>query len=106
MAKSSRVKGACGEREAAAFVSQWWPDAKRGLGQARSGGDVPDVDGTPLWLEVKRRKRIAFVDWLRQAERATCGRPPVVLLREDGDTRWVAMMDAQALLALLHAAGQ
>ena len=106
MGKKSRTKGAVGEREAAVFVGQWWPGANRGLGQARDGGDACDVEGTPLWLEVKRRKRIGPLAWLRQAEEASDGRLPVVLMRADGDTRWVAMLDAAKLCEILGAPGK
>ena len=100
--KSSRQKGQRGEREAVKFAARFFPAAKRGLGQARSGGDVPDVDGTPLWIEVKRRSGIAALRFLGQALEATDGRLPVVLMREDDDPRWVAMLDAGALFALIN----
>lgn len=105
MGKQQRSKGQRGEREAAKALQALWPDAKRGLGQARSGGDVPDVDGTPFWCEVKRRQSIAALRYLEQADAATDGRPPLVLMREDTApgqrVRWVAMLDLGALLDAL-----
>ena len=59
MGKRERTKGAVFEREVANLMrSIGYADAKRGIGQARSGGEVPDVDGTPWWIEAKHRKAI------------------------------------------------
>ena len=54
--RGSRRKGATFEREVAERLRRVWPTAKRGLGQARQGREVPDVDGTPYWIELKHRK--------------------------------------------------
>lgn len=102
MGKRSRNKGQRGEREAAALLSSLgFTDSRRGLGQARAGGEVPDVDGSPWWVEVKRHRGIAAVRFLEQAELAAQDagdpRPPLVLMREDArpgkGVRWVAMLD-------------
>jgi hypothetical protein len=54
--KGARAKGATFEREVAERLRRVWPGAKRGLGQARQGREVPDIDGTPYWIELKHRK--------------------------------------------------
>lgn len=86
MGRLSRRKGAGWERELAKRWRDLYPDARRGIGQARSGGDVPDVDGTPWWIEAKRRKRHDVRGAMRQAIDATDGRVPVVVCRWDGDS--------------------
>lgn len=73
MSKLSRDKGAAYER---GLAQRWrekgiFPGAKRGLGQCRDGSDVPDVDGTPLWVEAKDRvKHSSPIVYLKQAEEA------------------------------------
>jgi hypothetical protein len=104
---NSRNKGATGEREAAAA----WT-AATGLPAARTAqrtgkhGDADVETPAPVHLEIKRRARIAAVQFLRQAEQdATPGRVPVVVAREDGDTEWVVMFrlnDARAFANALR----
>lgn len=53
MGRMQRVKGATYERWVANVLKAIWPGAKRGIGQTRAAGDVPDVDGTPYWIECK-----------------------------------------------------
>lgn len=66
--KRSRDKGARGEREAAAFLSQWFPKAARGVSQTRGGIDGPDVEGIyGLWVEVKRLAAPQSSAWLLKA---------------------------------------
>ena len=88
MSARSRNKGAAYERE---LANRWrdsglYPDARRGIGQARWGGDVPDVDGTPWWVEAKCQARPNVFAAMEQAEEATDGRTPVVVAcrREKG----------------------
>lgn len=90
----SRAKGARGEREAAAA----WTDATglpAGRTAQRTGKlGTPDITlGTDrLHAEVKRRARLAVSEFQRQAERdAPEGAVPLVLMREDGDPRWLVM---------------
>lgn len=73
------------ERTMPVLVRPLFPEAKRGIGQARSGSEVADVEGTPFWVEVKRRKAINVRASMKQAKDATDGRPPVVVCRWDGD---------------------
>jgi Holliday junction resolvase len=101
LGKRSRDKGAAGERELAIFLKPWFPDAKRGVGQSQSGDNQADIVGTaPLFVECKRRKRIAVIDHLKQCESAASGRGlPVVFMREDRG-EWVAMVKAEHFLQM------
>lgn len=105
MSKASRDKGQRGEREAATRLGSLFPGATRGLGQARDGSNAADVEGTPFWVEVKSVARIAAMRFLEQADAATDGRPPLVLMKEcrrGRRGRWVAMLDLDTLLAMLE----
>jgi hypothetical protein len=79
----SRNKGAAWERQVANELKPYFPNARRGLGQARSAGEVSDVEGTPWWVECKRMKRCSIEAAWRQAEAATDGRPILVVTRDD-----------------------
>lgn len=95
MGKASRDKGKRGEREAAASVSHHWNAAGARRSQQFCGRDGDaDLTGVPgMHLEVKRYARIAAIDFLEQAEMdAASGNVPVVLMREDTSTEWVAMV--------------
>lgn len=79
-----------------------WPDAKRGLGQARSAGEVPDVDGTPLWVECKRY-RVCSTRFLQKAlkkaeEEAAGRRPVVVIYKEDRGPIFVVELQGEQLM--------
>jgi hypothetical protein len=81
--KRSRDKGANYERD---IARRWresglFPEAKRGIGQTRAGGDVPDVDGTPFWVECKDRKSHSSLKaYFKQCAAATDGRTPLVVM--------------------------
>ena len=82
--KRSRNKGATGERELAALLT----DAlgfvvQRKLGQARDGGD--DIQVGKYRIEVKRREALRLDDWSKQVEdAANPGDVPVVAYRRNG----------------------
>lgn len=95
---NSRQKGKRGELEAA----KAWEKAT-GLNVHRTAqvdgklsADLAGVEG--LHLEVKRRRRIASLDFLLQAENDSADRDqehpdvPVVLMRQDQDTNWAVMV--------------
>ncbi len=88
MSALSRRKGAAYERE----LAKRWRDmalfvrAARGLVQSRSAREVPDVDGTPYWVEAKRRKVHNLRAAMQQAIAASDGRIPLVVARYDGDS--------------------
>jgi hypothetical protein len=67
MGMRSRQKGKRGEREVVALFKGVYPDAKRGWWQSRGGSVVPDVDGTPFWIEVKLGARPNPLAALQQA---------------------------------------
>lgn len=91
MSASSRRKGHDYERALAATLRSVWPEARRGISQTRDGSDVPDVEGTPYWVEAKRGKRVAIRAAYDQAVEAADGRPPVVVSREDRSPPLVTM---------------
>jgi hypothetical protein len=83
--RHSQRKGKRTEQRAALDLREFYPSAVRGLGQARDGTDTADVEGTPWWVEVKANGSPLAA--LAQAESATDGRPPLVLLYLDHDRR-------------------
>jgi len=94
MSKLSRTKGAGGERELCALLSDAFGQVvKRKLGQARDSGH--DIDLPPFRIEVKRRKRIAnLYQWVDQADSQPgpeLSEMPVVALRADGKP-WLVVM--------------
>lgn len=100
--RRSRNKGASFERRVAAMFKLVWPDALRGIGQARSASEVPDVDGTPLWVECKKRKGNPDIPAaLKQARAATDGRPVVAVTAKDFEEPLVTMYLVD-WLAFLH----
>jgi len=92
MGKLSRTKGCAFERHIANRLKLIYPHARRGIGQARAGGEVPDVDGTPMWIECKHERRPNPFAALKQARLAlTDTREPtkyaggvVVIARKQG----------------------
>lgn len=89
--KKSRRKGASFERVAAKLLKPVFPEAKRGLGQARSATEVADVEGTPFWVEVKRHKRCSIQAAYEQAQDATDGRPLLIITKDDRGPTLVTM---------------
>jgi hypothetical protein len=100
--RRSRTKGAAFERLTARTLKPHWPEARRGIGQARSAGEVADVQGTPFWVECKRQKRCNIQAAYKQAQEATDGRPPLVVTRDDNSTTLVTM-DMETFLKWLTA---
>lgn len=91
MGRMQRNKGATYEREIAKTLQQVYPEARRGIGQARSASEVADVEGTPFWVECKRGRMPNVRGAIRQACAATDGRPYLVVVRDDGDSSFVTM---------------
>lgn len=110
--KKSRNKGAGFEREVATELRDPYPKAKRGLGQARAAGEVPDVEGTPYWLELKCYARAINVRAvMAQAEQAAAehavreglpARLPVVIARKTGMRPDLVTMRMADWLALVR----
>ena len=101
----SRAKGSRGEREAAAA----WTAATGLIGERtaqRTGKTgLPDITVgiSSLHCEVKRRARLGCSEFMRQAERDARQRIPFVLMREDGDSGWLAMVRLENLVQLAEA---
>lgn len=81
--RRSRTKGASFERWVANRLKPYYPNAKRGIGQARSSSEVSDVEGTDFWIECKRHKKPSIPAAWKQAEEATDGRPLLVVTKAD-----------------------
>ena len=91
-----REKGATWERRVAnLFAAAGWDGSKRGLGQARSAHEVPDVDVPTLWPECKRGRvtnpRGALQQAIEASEAAGTGRIPVAITRDDGGVGLVTL---------------
>jgi hypothetical protein len=86
MSKMQRNKGAGFERDLANYLTAHGLPAKRGIGQARSASEVPDVDLAGFWIECKRHKRTNPRAALAQAIEASEGttRMPVAVCRDNG----------------------
>lgn len=95
MGRRSKTKGARGERDAAAFLRQYYPDAARGASQTRGGEDAPDVDNSPYWVEVKFYENLAVEKWVAKAESDSknSGKEPMVMMRCNRG-EWIVAMRA------------
>jgi Holliday junction resolvase len=82
--KMARNKGAAGERELAAILTDKLGFVvQRKLGQARDGGD--DIQIGKYRIEVKRRERVQVDQWAEQVEQAAGESDvPVVVYRRNG----------------------
>lgn len=82
--KGKRNKGAAGERELAALLSDHLGFVvKRNLGQARDGAD--DLTVQHFRLEVKRQETLRIDEWSKQVEScAQAGEVPVLAYRRNG----------------------
>lgn len=114
MSNSQRRKGAAWERD---LANRWknsglYPKARRGTGQARKDAHVPDVDGTPWWVECKVGQRPNLLGALRQAEDARDAaalndrghRPVLVVAKLDRQGSMVLMRlaDFEAMAAVVE----
>lgn len=96
LSRRSRRKGAEFERLLASELRPIYGvkvEVKRGIGQTRAGGDCPDVDGTPWWVEAKHRKAVNIPAALAQAAEASKGRrPSLAITRANGGPIVVSML--------------
>lgn len=83
MPRASVVKGKTFERVVAVALRDIYPDARRGIVQARAGNEAPDVEETPFWVECKIGQRVNLHGALAQAAEATDGRPPLAICKVD-----------------------
>lgn len=114
-----RRKGAEWERELALYLRSQGLPAKRGIGQARSASEVPDVDLAGWWVEAKRHARTNPKAALAQAVTGTEehgeGRVPVAVCRDNGTAvegatvtmrlaDWVALVKDRRIVETVTAA--
>jgi Holliday junction resolvase len=93
---NSRQKGARIEREAAeALRDVLGISARRSVQYAGVAGDADLISGLPsVHFEIKARKSIGALRFMEQAQAdaAKAKTVPMVLLRENGDTEFYALM--------------
>lgn len=99
--RGARNKGAAGERELAALLSEHLGFVvKRNLGQARDGAD--DLTVAQFRIEVKRRETLRIDEWSQQVE--ACAQPgevPVVAYRRNGQP-WRVVLKLHDFLPLMR----
>lgn len=88
---ATRKKGVTYERSVAHRLAEVWPEAKRGLQFYGHGAGVPDVDGTPFFVECKHRQRVYVAKAMERAVGDSDGRPPVVIWKENHGEELVTM---------------
>ena len=64
MSNPNKEKGAETERRVAAFLSEWWPKARRKLGEGRQD-DEGDIGGIPFTCQVKYVAQARLGPWMR-----------------------------------------
>lgn len=98
-----RTKGHGYERTVAGYLRAIYPTAERGLQSRGGGAEVPDVNGTPLWVECKRFRKVpsALSLYYRAREEANDGRPAVLVLKEDHQPE-LAIVPLELLVGLLR----
>jgi hypothetical protein len=93
----SRRKGANAERELAKRFAEAMPgaDCKRGIGQARRGSEVADVEVPLLHVESKHGKRpnprAAYAQACADAEENGRGKIPIAVVRDDRKAPFVVI---------------
>lgn len=104
--RTRKARGAATQNLVAAYLrARGWPHAES-TGAGRAGMDILGVPGAAI--EVKARRDLRLIEWLRQASRSPG--LPVVVHRPDGMgpasiDEWPATLRLADLVALLHAAG-
>lgn len=116
MGAMQRRKGAAGENELKSLLSgQLGRVCKRNLGQERDGGDditIPRLGGGEICIESKRRRAIATLRFMEEAEAASDARAkrsvhggrniPLLAMREDGRKQWYVVMRLEDACMLLR----
>ena len=99
--RGRRNKGAAGERELAAILTDnLGVVVKRKLGQARDGGD--DIQIERFRIEVKRHERLQIKEWCKQIEAASDpGDIPIVCFRQNGEP-WRAVVPLDFLITAIR----
>lgn len=91
MGRMQRRKGASFECAMANALKPVYPEARRGIGQVRTAGEVADVEKTPWWIECKHHKVVNIRAAMKQAAESTDGRPCVVISRCNDEPVLVTM---------------
>lgn len=104
MGRSQRVKGRAYEQHVAREFRRVWPKAKRGIGQARSSAEVPDVDPHPdWWVECKHQRSCSWRGAWKQATEANGGkRKQQLVVTRDNGAKDFAHLPLADLLDLLE----
>jgi len=107
-----REKGKRYERAAAEKLEAVYPNAKRGIGQMRAANEVPDVDGTPWWVEAKHYTKTpnvhkAFKQALAALNEHREKHPAhfpagVLILSKQTDAHEIASMPLETFLTMLR----
>ena len=106
MSKASRDKGAQGEREVCALLSEELGiNAQRQLDQSRDGGAdiIIECGSKSLGIEVKRVERSTPLAWLRQIEAVNTDLHMV--LWRPSRSGWIGILPWETLLFLLRECG-
>ncbi len=106
MSKSQRTKGAQGEREFCALLSEELGiNVQRQLGQARDGGCDTwlQVADKPMAVEIKRHEKASVLSWLRQVRQVEADMH-VVAWRPSRES-WQVCMPVETFLQLVREAG-
>jgi hypothetical protein len=108
--RRAQQKGTTFEREVANAFKPLFPKAQRMFGQSREGNEMPDVGGTPFWIECAKGSTNAIHDKLRQGLEASStsegpsrGKPVVVVSHHGGTTETMATMRLADFLEVLDA---
>jgi hypothetical protein len=95
--RGRRRKGQVYEREVAARITEVLGlVVKRGLGQARTSGEVADVEAPGIWVECKNHQRANYYQALQQAVRDEAlhrgpYKVPVAVIKETGREQVVCL---------------
>ena len=112
--KSSRNKGANGEREFIAIMQETVNNVfkpgtivlKRNLFQTQEGG--ADVAGFPDWLdkfaiEIKRQERLCIPQWWKQALKQRKAGQRAVLTYRQNNKKWLVIVEGPFGTCIVHA---
>lgn len=103
MSKMSRDKGARGEGEVCALLhAQGWPHAHRNFGSGSAGGGDIARGPAGVAIEVKRTEALRLRQaWAQATDDAAARGDMPVLMHRWNNGRWLAVIEAEELLALL-----
>ncbi len=108
--KKNRADGKRFEQETARALRRVFPDAKRLFGQSRDGNEVPDLGGTPFWIECGRGSTVSIQKKIQQGMRDSANSPsveyefaPVVVVVRNPKTKITSVtMELEEFIDLLE----